>query len=45
MKNTLQTCLVLAAAMVAGTVSADNFNNLFRVMSPRGDCQIRRLGQ
>ena len=45
MKNNLQTCLVLAAAMVAGTVSADNFNNLFRVMSPRGDCQIRRLGQ
>ena len=45
MKNTLQTCLVLAAAMVAGTVSADNFNNLFRIMSPRGDCQIRRPGQ
>ena len=45
MKNALQTCLVLAAAMVAGTVSADTFNNLFRIMSPRGDCQIRRLGQ
>ena len=45
MKSSFQTCLVLAAAMVAGTMSADNFNNLFRVMSPRGDCQIRRLGQ
>ena len=45
MKNTLQTCLVLAAAMVAGTLSADSFNNLFRIMSPRGNCQIRRPGQ
>ncbi len=45
MKNTLQTCLALAAAMVAGTVSADSFNNLFRIMSPRGNCQIRRPGQ
>ncbi len=45
MKNTLQTCLALAAAMVAGTVSADSFNHLFRIMSPRGNCQIRRPGQ
>ena len=45
MKKTLQICLVLVAAMVAGTVSADNFNNLFRIMSPRGDCQIQRPGQ
>ncbi len=45
MKNTLQICLVLAAAMVVGTVSADTFNNLFRIMSPRGNCQIRRPGQ
>lgn len=45
MKNTLQTCLALAAAMVVGTVSADSFNNLFRIMSPRGNCQIRRPGQ
>ena len=45
MKNTLQFCLFLAAAMVVGTVSADSFNNLFRIMSPRGNCQIRRPGQ
>ena len=45
MKNALQTCLVLAAALVAGVGSADTINNLFRIMSPRGDCQIRRPGQ
>ena len=45
MKNALQTCLVLVAALAAGVASADTFNNLFRIMSPRGDCQIRRPGQ
>jgi hypothetical protein len=37
--------LALAALMAAAPLSADTFNNLFRVMSPRGDCQIRRPGQ
>ena len=45
MKNALQICIALVAFLVAGVVSADTFNNLFRVMSPRGDCQIRRPGQ
>ena len=46
MKNTTKIRLCLAAFLVAGTLSAaDNFNNLFRVMAPHGDCQIRRPGQ
>ena len=46
MKSTTKIRLCLAAFLVAGTLSAaDNFNNLFRVMAPHGDCQIRRPGQ
>ena len=45
MKSTSKIRLCLAAFLVAGTLSADNFNNLFRVMAPHGDCQIQRPGQ
>ncbi len=45
MESTMKIHLCLAAILVAGTLSADNFNNLFRVMSPHGDCQIKRPGQ
>lgn len=45
MKKNATIGIALAALLAAGPLSADNFNNLFRVMSPRGDCQIRRPGQ
>ena len=45
MKRMKRIGLVLAALLAVGTLRADNFNNLFRVMIPRGDCQIRRAGQ
>ena len=35
----------LGALLVAGVLSADNFNNLFRIGAPNGDCQICRPGQ
>ena len=46
MKSTMKISFFLAAFLGAGMLSAaDNFNNLFRVMAPHGDCQIRRPGQ
>ncbi len=45
MKRIATTVATLAAFMAACTLSADNYNNLFRIMSPHGDCQIRRPGQ
>ena len=35
----------LSALLVAGVLSADNFNNLFRIGAPNGDCQICLPGQ
>lgn len=45
MKRMATICLALAAALSAATLRADSFNNLFRVIAPRGECQIRLPGE
>lgn len=42
--TTKKKSLVIALALLAATVSADSFNNLFKVLNPIGDCKIKRPG-
>ncbi len=41
MKNFRTFGILLVAFLLAGSLSADTFNHLFRIMNPTGDCLVR----